>query len=125
MGWEIFPEGLYDLLLRLKKDYGDRPLMITENGAAFADKVTERGQVQDDDRIDYIRTHLEQALRAIHAGVKLEGYFLWTLLDNFEWAFGFTKKFGITSVDRHTQARTWKKSASWYQKVVATNGRAL
>ncbi|HVO39319.1 MAG TPA: GH1 family beta-glucosidase [Spirochaetia bacterium] len=125
MGWEIYPEGLYDLLLRLRQDYGDRPIMITENGAAFPDRVIERGQVQDADRINYIRAHLEQALRAIRAGVKLEGYYLWTLLDNFEWAFGFTKKFGITSFDRHTHARTWKKSASWYQSVVATNGRAL
>jgi beta-glucosidase len=125
MGWEVYPEGLYDLLLRLKYDYGNPSIMITENGAAYADARVVNGQVQDDDRISYIRTHLEQALRAIQDGVKLEGYFLWTLIDNFEWAFGFSRKFGITSVDRHTLARTWKKSASWYQKVIATNGAQM
>ncbi len=125
MGWEIHPEGLFDLLLRLRQDYGDPVMMITENGAAFPDSVSERGQVQDDDRIEYIRGHLEQCLHAIGQGVKLEGYFLWTLLDNFEWAYGFSKKFGISKVDRTTHARTWKKSASWYQKVVTTNGAAL
>ena len=125
MGWEVCPEGLYDLLLRLKEDYGNPPLMITENGAAFPDREIVKGQVQDDDRIEYIRTHLENARRAISRGVKLEGYFLWTLLDNFEWSFGFSRKFGITSVDRATLGRTWKKSASWFQRVIATNGGSL
>jgi beta-glucosidase len=125
MGWEVYPEGLYDLLLRLKQDYGNPSIMITENGAAYADANVVKGQVQDDDRISYIRSHLEQALRAIRDGVRLEGYFLWTLMDNFEWSFGFSRKFGITSLDRHTLGRTWKKSASWYQKVVATNGAQL
>ena len=85
----------------------------------------EDGQVQDDDRIDFIAAHLSEARRAIQDGVKLEGYFLWTLLDNFEWAYGFSKRFGITSVDFHTQARTWKKSAAWYRDVIASNGAGL
>jgi len=125
MGWEVYPEGLYDLLVRLDRDYGRPSIMITENGAAYTDANVANGQVHDDDRISYIRAHLEQALRAIHDGVKLQGYFLWTLLDNFEWSFGFTRKFGITALDRHSMGRTWKKSASWYQGVVASNGAAL
>lgn len=125
MGWEVYPEGLYDLLARLRQDYGNPTLMITENGAAFPDSQIVNGQAQDDNRIDYMAAHLEQARRAIRDGVKLQGYFLWTLVDNFEWAFGFSRKFGITSMDRHTLGRTWKKSASWYQRVVCSNGEAL
>ncbi len=125
MGWEIDPDGLSDLLLRLKADYGDPALLITENGAAFKDDRVAGGQVQDDDRIAYLDGHLRAARRAIHHGVKLKGYFLWSLLDNFEWSFGYSRRFGITHVDFRTQARTWKKSAGWYQRVVATNGEAL
>jgi len=125
MGWEVFPEGLHDLLLRLKNDYGDPALLITENGAAYADRQVEKGQVQDDERINYVGAHLREARRAIEHGVKLQGYFLWSLLDNFEWSFGLSKRFGITHVDFHSQARTWKKSAGWYQKVIASNGEAV
>jgi beta-glucosidase len=125
MGWEIYPEGLHDLLMRLKQDYGNPRILITENGAAFADANVFNGQVQDDDRIGYIRDHLQQAQRAIASGAKLEGYFLWSLIDNFEWSFGFSRKFGVTKLDRHTLGRTWKKSASWYQRVIATNGAQL
>ncbi len=125
MGWEVHPEGLYDLLMRLRQDYGNPPIVITENGAAYPDLEVVNGQVQDDDRISYVSGHLEQALHAIRDGVKLEGYFLWTLLDNFEWSFGYSRKFGITSFDRATLGRAWKKSASWYQKVIATNGAEL
>jgi beta-glucosidase len=125
MGWEIYPQGLFDTLVQVKNNYGNPVMMITENGAAFADREIHRGQVQDDDRIDYIDAHLREARRAIVAGVKLEGYFLWSLLDNFEWAFGCSKRFGITYVDFATQARTWKKSAGWYQRVIASNGGAL
>lgn len=125
MGWEVHPEGLFDLLIRLKNDWPQMPLMITENGAAYPDRRTEKGQVQDDDRIEYLASHLSEARRALQHGVKLEGYFLWSLLDNFEWSCGFGKRFGITHVDFRTQARTWKKSASWYQRVIATNGESL
>jgi beta-glucosidase len=125
MGWEVYPDGLYDLLLRLKADYGDPALLITENGAAFKDERVSGGQVQDDDRIDYLDGHLRAARRAVRHGVKLKGYFLWSLLDNFEWSFGYSRRFGITHVDYHTQARTWKKSAGWYQHVIATNGESL
>jgi beta-glucosidase len=125
MGWEVHPEGLFDLLMRLKNDWPGMPLVITENGAAFPDRRFEKGQVQDDDRIEYLASHLREARRAIQHGVKLEGYFLWSLMDNFEWSWGFSKRFGITHVDYHTQARTWKKSAGWYQRVIATNGGSL
>ncbi|MGD0726041.1 MAG: GH1 family beta-glucosidase [Spirochaetia bacterium] len=125
MSWEVFPEGLYDILVQVKNEYDDPVMFITENGAAFSDHLVVDGQVQDDDRIDYISTHLSEARRAIQHGVRLEGYFLWSLMDNFEWAHGFSKRFGITHVDFHTQARTWKKSANWYQKVIASNGATL
>jgi beta-glucosidase len=125
MGWEVFPEGLSELLIRLKNEYGDPVLMITENGAAFPDARVEKGQVQDDDRIEYLASHLSEARRAISHGVKLQGYFVWSLMDNFEWAMGYSRRFGITHVDYRTQVRTWKKSASWYQAVIATNGAAL
>jgi beta-glucosidase len=125
MGWEVYPPGLYDILMQVKKEYDDPVLMITENGAAFPDRTMAGMQVQDDDRIEYISTHLSEARRAIRDGVKVEGYFLWSLMDNFEWSHGFSKRFGITHVDFHTQARTWKKSANWYEKVVGTNGAEL
>jgi len=125
MDWEVHPDGLYDLLLRLKADYGDPAVFITENGAAFEDLRVEKGQVQDDDRIEYLDGHLRAARRAIERGVRLRGYFLWSLLDNFEWSFGYRRRFGITHVDFATQARTWKKSASWYRRVISTNGASL
>ena len=125
MGWEVYPEGLCDLLIRLKNDYADPKLVITENGAAYPDAIVENGQVQDHDRIEYLASHLREARRAIEHGVKLQGYYLWSLMDNFEWGFGYGKRFGITHVDFRTQARTWKKSGSWYQSVIATNGANL
>jgi len=125
MGWEVYPEGLYDILVQLKKEYDNPVMIITENGAAFPDHHIVDGLVQDDDRINYIAAHLSEAHRAIQDGVKLEGYFLWSLMDNFEWAYGFSKRFGITHVDFHTQARTWKKSAAWYRDIIASNGGTL
>ena len=125
MGWEVHPDGLSELLLRLKRDYGDPAILITENGAAFKDQRIEKGQVQDDDRIGYLDGHLRACRRAIERGVRLQGYFLWSLLDNFEWSHGLSRRFGITHVDFATQVRTWKKSAGWYRRVIATNGRVL
>jgi beta-glucosidase len=125
MGWEIYPRGMYEALVHLKHTYDNPALMVTENGAAFPDRVVHDGQVQDDDRIEYIAAHLRELRRAIQDGVKVEGYFLWSLLDNFEWAFGCSKRFGITHVDFATQGRAWKKSAGWYQRTIATNGSEL
>ena len=121
MGWEVYPEGLYKLLRRLHQEYHPPALYITENGCAFADRV-ESGQVHDPARISYLREHLIQAHRAIQEGVPLRGYFVWSLLDNFEWAHGYTKRFGIVYVDYATQARIPKDSALWYKQVIAANG---
>ncbi len=120
MGWEIYPEGLYDILKGLQDTYNPREVFITENGAAFNDKV-ENGAVHDEKRIDYLKLHFEQALRAIGDGVKLKGYFVWSLMDNYEWAEGYSKRFGIVYVDYETQKRILKDSAKWYSKVIANN----
>jgi beta-glucosidase len=122
MGWEIYPEGLYDLLVRIRRDYGDTDLYITENGAAFKDDAVRDGVVDDGDRIDYLRAHFAQAHRAIAAGVPLKGYFVWSLMDNFEWAFGYSRLFGIVKCEFATQARTPKRSALWVREVAEANG---
>ena len=110
MGWEIYPDGLKNLLVRLSRDYtGKLPLMITENGMASADQV-KNGSVCDGARSDYISAHLGAAKAAIDAGVNLQGFFYWSLLDNFEWAFGYGKRFGLVHVDYETQRRTPKAS---------------
>ncbi len=122
MGWEVYPEGLHDLLIRIDKDYDHPVIYITENGMACKDDVIMEGIVQDDDRISYIKRHLEAVHRAINKGVKLKGYFVWTLIDNFEWIEGYSKKFGLIKVDFATQERSWKKSAFWYKHVIQENG---
>jgi beta-glucosidase len=122
MGWEVEPKGLYELLVRLRDDYGDLPLYVTENGAAYPDEVSEDGRVHDPDRISYVRDHLGAVLDAIEAGAPVTGYFLWSLLDNFEWAYGYSKRFGIVHVDYSTQRRTPKDSARWYAQVTKANG---
>ncbi len=121
MGWEIYPEGLYDLLMRLHRDYGGPEMYITENGAAYKDQEIRNGIVEDADRLRYLRLHFEQAHRAIADGVRLKGYYVWSLMDNFEWAFGYSKLFGIVRCDFKTQVRTPKRSALWYQRVAETN----
>jgi beta-glucosidase len=123
MGWEIDPTGLYDLLTRLQRDYpGLPPMYITENGAAFADAPAGDGSVSDPRRIAFLDGHFRTAHRAIADGVDLRGYFVWSLLDNFEWAFGYSKRFGIVHVDYDTQQRTPKDSARWYADVIRRNG---
>ncbi|MEV0729871.1 GH1 family beta-glucosidase [Polymorphospora sp. NPDC050346] len=122
MGWSIDPTGLRDLLLRFRRDYGDLPVYVTENGAAFPDEVGPDGRVADPDRVAYLRAHLAAAHEAIAAGVDLRGYFVWSLLDNFEWAYGYSKRFGIVHVDYDTQVRTLKDSAHWYRDVIAAGG---
>ncbi|MGI5231636.1 GH1 family beta-glucosidase [Actinoallomurus sp. CA-142502] len=119
MGWSIDPTGLTDLLLRLHRDHPDMPLMITENGAAFDDQIDADGRIHDQRRIDYLRDHLAAVGRAMKAGADVRGYFVWSLLDNFEWAHGYSKRFGIVHVDYATQERTWKDSAHWYRDHIA------
>ena len=121
MDWEVYPQGLYDLLGRLHFEYRFPAIYITENGAAFADTVGADGSVDDPARLSYIKRHLEMAHRAIAAGVPLKGYFVWSLLDNFEWALGYSKRFGIIYVDYQTQKRTLKSSAKWYRQVIQEN----
>ena len=121
MGWEVYPAGLHDLLVRIHREYQPPKIYITENGAAFDDRADAEGLIHDTRRIDFLRGHLLAAQRAIASGVPLRGYFAWSLLDNFEWAHGFTKRFGLLHVDYDTQVRTWKNSAFWYRDVVAAN----
>ncbi|MFY1698139.1 MULTISPECIES: GH1 family beta-glucosidase [unclassified Solwaraspora] len=121
MGWNIDETGLTELLLRLHRDYPGLPLMITENGAAFDDVVDPDGRVHDPRRIDYLHRHLTAVAEAIEGGADVRGYFVWSLMDNFEWARGYAKTFGIVHIDRETLRRTWKESAHWYRRVVAAN----
>jgi len=122
MDWEVFPQGLTDLLVRLDKDYDHPALFITENGCAYEDVLTADGQVHDAKRAAYYRQHLSACHEAIAQGVDLRGYFAWSLLDNFEWAFGYSRRFGLTYVDFDTQARYLKDSGQQYAQIVAANG---
>src|SRR6266540_1387358 len=119
MGWEIYPDGLQDLLLRLRDDYAPRAIYITENGAAFPDVRGHDGRVLDPERQAYIEGHIDAVGRAVEAGVPVRGYFVWTLLDNFEWAWGYWKRFGIVYVDFPTQERVPKQSFEWYREFIA------
>ena len=150
MGWEIYPQGLYEVLTGIHRVYGPRQIYITENGAAFPDRLEESGEaaarhtgqagslsgsragsasgfsadspvVRDPERIEYLGRHFYQAWRAIQDGVPLAGYFVWSLLDNFEWAFGYSKRFGLIYVDYPTQRRIPKESASFYRRVAEEN----
>jgi beta-glucosidase len=122
MGWEVYPPAFYDLICRVHFDYKFPAIYITENGAAFSDRVNEQGIVDDPRRIAYLQGYLESVERAISAGVPLRGYFVWSLMDNFEWAYGYDKRFGLIYVDYKTKKRILKNSARWYSKVIAANG---
>ena len=124
MGWEVYPDGLCDMLRRLSREYAAAfpAYYVTENGAAYADRVEPPGEVNDPKRVSYLRRHLEAAARGLSAGVPLQGYFVWSLMDNFEWAFGYTRRFGLLYVDYASQARIPKASAQWYSRVIASNG---
>jgi beta-glucosidase len=120
MGWEVYPEGLYQVLTRVHADYAPRRMLVTENGAAYDDVVVD-GAIDDADREAYLREHLLQAYRAVEEGVPLWGYFVWSLLDNFEWAWGYGKRFGVIYVDYTTQERIVKRSGRWYAEVTREN----
>ncbi|GAA3592093.1 GH1 family beta-glucosidase [Klugiella xanthotipulae] len=117
MGWTVDPSGLEELLLAIGNEWPAQPLMITENGAAYNDVMSADGSVHDPARIDYLRRHLAAAHRAIERGVNLTGYQVWSLLDNFEWSFGYSKRFGIVHVNYDTLVRTPKDSALWYSRL--------
>jgi beta-glucosidase len=124
--WEVYPPGLADILLWVKERYGDIPLYVTENGSAFYDPPTAPGPIVEDPlRVDYFQGHLKAAARALEQGVDLRGYFAWSLLDNFEWNHGYSKRFGIVHVDYETQRRTPKASARFYAEVIRTRGANL
>jgi len=122
MGWEVYPQGLYDLLVRVQADYAPARVYITENGMSLETGPDERGRVKDQRRIDYLHGHFQSAWRAIQEGVPLKGYFIWSLMDNFEWARGGSQRFGLVWVDFSTQQRLPKDSAYWYKEVIARNG---
>jgi len=124
MDWEVDAPGLTETLVRLAKEYPAIPLYITENGAAYPDAVGTDGSVDDTDRADYFATHFRACHEAIAAGAPLRGYFAWSLLDNFEWAWGYTKRFGMVRVDYETQQRTVKTSGHRYREVIKRNGLA-
>ncbi len=125
LDWEVYPQGLVDILAWVKNRYGNIPVYITENGAAFYDPPTCTGPLQDYLRADYFRAHLRAAHQAMQNGVDLRGYFAWSLLDNFEWSHGYSKRFGLVHVDYQTQQRTPKASADFYARVIRTQGAAL
>jgi len=125
-GWEVFPQGLTDVLLWVKENYGPIPMYITENGAAFFDPPVADGEVVEDPlRVKYFRAHLRAVREAMRRGCDIRGYFAWSLLDNLEWSLGYTKRFGIVHVDFETQKRTPKQSARFYSQVIATKGAVL
>lgn len=120
--WEIYPEGLGDLLLRLNNDYHHPNLIVTENGIPVEDVLTPDGQIHDHERISFLEAHIRQISRALDAGVPVSGYLTWSLLDNFEWALGYSRRFGLVYVNFETQQRIPKDSASWYARVIHQNG---
>ncbi|MGE0214726.1 GH1 family beta-glucosidase [Mycolicibacterium sp.] len=122
MGWEIDPSGLYDVLTWVHRDYGPVPIYVTENGAAFDDTVSGDGTIPDHDRIAFLDSHFRATLGAIADGADIRGYFVWSLLDNLEWAYGYSKRFGLIHVDYATQTRTPKDSARWFAGVTRRNG---
>jgi beta-glucosidase len=122
MGWAIDPSGLYDLIAETSRANPGLPLLVTENGAAFEDVLTPEGEVHDGDRIAYLHSHLAAVHRAIADGADVRGYFLWSLLDNFEWSYGYAKRFGAVYVDYLSQQRTPKASAHWYGRAARRNG---
>jgi beta-glucosidase len=124
VGWPIDPSGLTELLVRLQREYAPGRIVVTENGAAFDDVVVDDGRVRDPDRIAYLEAHVRAAREAIARGVPLGGYLVWSLLDNFEWAQGYSARFGVVHVDFETQRRTPKDSADWLSKTVGRGALA-
>jgi beta-glucosidase len=119
MGWEVAPDGLRDVLLALHVEYAPRDIVITENGAAYPDTVDADGRVRDERRVAYLARHIGAVGEALAAGVPVRGYHVWSLLDNYEWSLGYTRRFGLVHVDFATQRRTLKDSAGWYGRLIA------
>jgi beta-glucosidase len=122
MGWEVYAPSLSDMLNRLHFDYQVPKIYITENGASYSDGPDGNGRIADTRRLQYLRDHFTAAHQAMQNGVPLAGYFVWSFMDNFEWAYGYSQRFGIVWVDYETQERLLKDSALWYKEVIAQNG---
>jgi beta-glucosidase len=125
MGWGVDASGLTEMLVRVRREYGDIPLYVTENGAAYDDEPTDDGAVHDPERTAYVAAHVEGCAAALAQGVPLGGYFVWSLLDNFEWSHGYAKRFGIVHVDYATQQRRIKDSGRWYAGLIRAHGESL
>ena len=124
MGWEIFPDGLANILTRIHREYAPRAMVVTESGAAFDDHLDGIGTVHDQRRIDYLRAHIQTVAQVIRQGVPIKGYVVWSFLDNFEWSEGYQRRFGLVYVDYPTQRRIIKDSGRWYASFVASQGEA-
>jgi beta-glucosidase len=124
IGWIVEPKGIEDLLLRLGRELPSIPLYVSENGAAYADYTDPAGQVADDERIHYLDRHLRAACAAIDQGIDLRGYWAWSFMDNFEWAFGFSKRFGLVYIDYPTGKRVLKSSFYWFQELIRSRETA-
>lgn len=120
MGWEIWPDGFYELLMRISREYKNIPMEITENGASYLDGPDAHGKIPDTQRVEYLRGYLSALGRAMKDGANVRGYHCWSLLDNFEWAEGYTQRFGLVYVDFRDQRRIIKESGEWYGKLAAT-----
>jgi beta-glucosidase len=120
MGWEVYPDGLYRLLVRVAADYAPAAIYVTENGAAFGDVRGHDGRVRDPERQAYLESHIDSVAQALGEGVPVKGYFVWSLLDNFEWAHGYSKRFGLVYIDYPTLERVPKDSFYWYRDFVAS-----
>ena len=123
LGWAVEAAALGRLLRRVTRDYGPLPLYLTENGACYYDYPDPEGRVNDTERVDYLAGHFAEAAAAITGGVDLRGYYVWSLLDNFEWALGYLPRFGLAYVDYRTQERIPKASARWYADLIASQPR--
>ena len=117
-GWEVYPQGLYDLLKRLHVDYNVQDIIITENGCSYSDGPDESKTVNDTKRIEYHKSHVEQIQIAVNDGIPCTGYFAWSFMDNFEWAEGYSQRFGLIWVDFETLERIPKESYYWYQNFI-------
>jgi beta-glucosidase len=118
MGWEIFPEGLTNILTRIHREYTPKAMVVTESGAAFPDQLDASSTVHDQQRIEYLRAHIEHVAEAIRQGAPMKGYTVWSLMDNYEWAEGYRKRFGLVYVDYPTQRRIIKDSGHWYANFI-------
>jgi beta-glucosidase len=122
-GWSVIPDSLSNVLIRVSREFTALPIYVTENGASYDDYVDPNGEIIDSRRIEYFGGYLTAAGRAIREGVNLTGYYAWSLLDNFEWAEGYSKRFGLVYVDYRTQERIPKRSAYWYRDLIAEHAR--